>query len=184
MEEDRYFIDGHHIDLYHILEEDLLRFLYYMPLDFYPTPEARSKVTSPYLADLLIRIGSAIDIFFRKFIMKYKGLSEKSGIQVKFEKDLKWDHYKKLEPEIQLRLTSVGMNHIIYGTNSLEPFRGKGKSSSSVVWNDNDLDYDKFWWGCYNKVKHNGQFEKANLENVMQALGAYIILLCFPSFSS
>ena len=178
MEQDRYFTEGYHIDRYHILEKDLLEFLYYIPLDFYPTADARSHVTSPYLADMLIRIGSAIDIFFRNFIMKYPDIKEKSGIRVKFENDLNWNSYKALEPEIQLSQTNVGINHIIYGA-SLEPFWGEGKSSSRVKWNDEDLNRDKFWWDCYNKVKHNGQFEKANLENVMQALGAYIILISY-----
>lgn len=35
---DEYFENGYHIDRYHALEEDLLRFLDYVTLDFYPKP--------------------------------------------------------------------------------------------------------------------------------------------------
>ncbi len=181
MEQDRYFLDGLHIDRYRILEDDLLKFLYYMPLDFYPTADARSHIASPYLADMLIRVGSAIDTFFRKFIMAHQGLIKDLEIEIEFkpEEKYKWDDYRKLGSKLKFSQCNVGLNQIIYGTNSLYPFNGEGKSSNSVEWNDSDLNYDKFWWGCYNKVKHNGAFEKANLENVMQALGAYIILISY-----
>ena len=64
MPSDDYFEVGYHTDRFYELEEDLIKFLRFMPLEIYNTSEKREKVKSPYLADLLIRIGSNIDIFF------------------------------------------------------------------------------------------------------------------------
>jgi hypothetical protein len=68
MSNDDYFRKSYHIDRYHALEEDLLRFLDFIPLELYNSPAEREYIRSTYLADLLLRIGSNIDIFFKKFI--------------------------------------------------------------------------------------------------------------------
>jgi hypothetical protein len=64
MTTDEYFTKGYHVDRYHALEKDLIRFFEYLPLDFYANSEERKRIRSTYLADLLLRIGSNIDIFF------------------------------------------------------------------------------------------------------------------------
>jgi hypothetical protein len=69
MNQEGYLEQGYHIDRYHALEDDLLRFLDFVTLDFYPSIEERQKIKSLYLGDLLLRIGSNIDIFFRKIMM-------------------------------------------------------------------------------------------------------------------
>ncbi len=55
------------------------------------------------------------------------------------------------------------------------PFKGSGK-----LWQD-ITQRDKYWWNSYNKVKHNAEFEKANLDNVLQSLGALLILISYKS---
>ena len=96
MPSDDYFEVGYHTDRFYELEEDLIKFLRFMPLEIYNTSEKREKVKSPYLADLLIRIGSNIDIFFRKLIISYYMDIDNER---KFEKRnyLSVKDYKKLE---------------------------------------------------------------------------------------
>ena len=65
---DHYFQIGYHIDRYYELEEDFLEVLEYMPLEIYNTPDKRRDAKSIYLADLLLRMGSNIDIVFREMI--------------------------------------------------------------------------------------------------------------------
>ena len=40
------------------------------------------------------------------------------------------------------------------------------------------------WWTSYNNVKHNADLEKANLDNVLQAMAALFLLICFKKHSS
>ena len=68
---DEFFEKGYHIDRYHALEEDLLTFLDYVTIEFYPKPRNQRYIKSIYLADLMLRIGSNIGIFFDKFIESY-----------------------------------------------------------------------------------------------------------------
>lgn len=51
MPDDEYFKTGYHVDRYYELEEDLIKFLKFIHLELYDTPEERMKVKSLYLAD-------------------------------------------------------------------------------------------------------------------------------------
>lgn len=167
---DDYLDQGLHVDRYHSLENDLLKFLDFISLDSYKTGSERESIKSIYLADLLLRIGSNIDIFFRKYI---KSNSDSVCVQIKAEKpketDWNWADYKKLEAVLGLSGECV----VITPTGEkLYPFAESGKSWDQIVQSD------KYWWNSYNSVKHNADFEKANLDNVLQSLGALLILIC------
>ena len=43
---DEYFGKGYHIDRYHALEEDLLTFLDYVTIEFYPKPRNQKYIKS------------------------------------------------------------------------------------------------------------------------------------------
>lgn len=80
MDSENYLKKGYHVDRYHALEEDLLRFCDYISLEFYPSVDKRRAIRSMYLADLLLRIGSNIDIFFSKYISSNSHVKECSNI--------------------------------------------------------------------------------------------------------
>jgi hypothetical protein len=46
-----------------------------------------------------------------------------------------------------------------------------------INWNDNEQDNNPFWWKANNKIKHDRtqNFEKANLKNAYNAVGALLI---------
>jgi hypothetical protein len=174
MNSDDYLKKGYHVDRYHVLEEDLLRFLDFLPLELYPTQEERQKIRSMYLADLLLRIGSNIDIFFSKYILS--NLSIPVCITIATEKEHEfwnWGDFKKLEPNLHLSDVHV---EIIATRETIYPFRKEGYKNGDT-W-DNINRTEDFWWNSYNKVKHDGVFDKANLDNVVQALAALFLLTC------
>lgn len=165
-----YIEQGYHIDRYHALEDDLLRFLDFITLDFYPSIEERKTVKSLYLGDLLLRIGSNIDIFFRKIISSNKDdkdIKEIFGKKTKID----WNAFKKLEPLLRLSDSNV---EIISTSERLYPFRLGGKPDA-LPWDDNQVPLE--WWTSYNKIKHEGSFERATLDNAIQALAALFILI-------
>jgi hypothetical protein len=170
-----YFDKGYHIDRYHALEEDLIKFFEFMPLDFYTTVEERKRIRSTYLADLLLRIGSNIDIFFKKFIMSDGRCSVLS--EQKEEGNLTWKDYKKLEEILTLSQANV---KIIRTSETIYPF----KNNKGKVWNEiSQSDDNEFWWKSYNNVKHHGKIEEANLENVIDSLAALLLLICVKKHS-
>jgi hypothetical protein len=166
---DDYFEVGYHVDRYHELEEDLVEFLRFMPLEVNDSVEKRKSIKSPYLADLLLRIGSNIDIFFRKLITKkfQQITDEKKG------KFLSFNDYKKLENILTIRGAKLSTSdvRIIQTKEHLFPFKN---------WNNETPD----WWKSYNHVKHEAKFEEANLDNVIQALSALLLLISFQKNSS
>ena len=173
-----YLASGYHIDRYYVLEEDFLKFLRFLPLEFYPEYEHRLKIRSTYLADLLLRIGSNIDIFFRKYIITYHEIAEKAGIQKEADK-LSISDYKKLEPYLKLGNADVIINPISHLSDRLYPFRLRGELSGKA-WDEVTGSNDpNFWWRSYQEVKHNGIFDRANLDNVLQSLASLIILISY-----
>jgi hypothetical protein len=165
-----YFDRGYQVDRYHALEEDLIRFFNFMPLDFYTTSEERKRIRSTYLADLLLRIGSNIDIFFKKFI------SSDSGTELD-ERNLKWGNYKRLESNLNLARENV---RIIQTSETIYPF----KNAEGIAWNEiTEKDEHEFWWKSYNNVKHHGKINEANLENVINSLAALLLLICIKKHS-
>jgi hypothetical protein len=170
MNQEGYLEQGYHIDRYHALEDDLLRFLDFVTLDFYPSIEERQKVKSLYLGDLLLRIGSNIDIFFRKIIISNKDDQDFKEILGKRSR-IDWNAFKKLEPILELSEANV---EIISTSERLYPFRLGGKPEAEP-WDDESVTLT--WWNSYNKIKHEGLFDKATLDNVIQALAALFILI-------
>lgn len=188
---DEYFEKGYHIDRYHALEEDLLTFLGYITLEFYPQQQDRENIKSIYLADLMLRVGSNIGIFFDKFIESYMVSAKENDFQKKLEnskleefqkkfegiengkfKGWSWRDYKKLDPILDLsrkQVFLIPLNEKIY------PFRCNGRIDSKS-WTEIDADTE-FWWNSYNKIKHNAAFENANLNNVLQSLAALFLLI-------
>jgi hypothetical protein len=172
---DEYFAKGYHVDRYHALEEDLIRFFDYLPLDFYTNSEERRRIRSTYLADLLLRIGSNIDIFFKKFIMSDNRCIDLSAN--KDEETLNWGDCKKLEHILVLSNKYV---KIIRTSETIYPFKNPNGLSWDKITQSDD---NEFWWKSYNGVKHNGKIEEANLENVIHALAALLLLICIKKHS-
>ena len=192
---DIYFENGYYIDRYYAIETDLLKFLDYVTIEFYPRPSNRKYIRSIYLSDLLLRIGSNISTFFDRFIDNYL----KSGgklqhnlflsysshqtilreLKEKREKTgLYWGDYKKLEPILDLSnryVILIPLNEKIY------PFRDFKEGTKS--WTDIKSSEKDFWWNCYNGVKHNAMLEIANLNNVLHALAALLLLITRPEIA-
>jgi hypothetical protein len=192
---DSYFENGYYIDRYYALEEDLLKFFNYITLEFYPKPQNRRYIRSIYLSDLLVRIESNISTFFDRFIDNYlySGGTLQHSLWLSYsdhkmilreleatkeKSDLYWRDYKKLEPILNLA------NHyviLIPLDEKLYPFRDTRKGERS--WVDIKADEPVFWWNSYNLVKHNAKFNDANLNIVLHALAALLLLITRPEFA-
>ena len=151
------FRSGHTLKLFQILEDDLVDYLKYIPIDYY-LGDKREEIFSPKLSELLIRIGSQIDIFFRNWDIVQ---SHNPGVSIK---DLKFGNYKAINKNINLNdeiLIISATNEILY------PFKD---------WNKKDPS----WLTAYNNVKHNGfDYKKeGNLLNVIESLSALFLLNC------
>ncbi len=148
---------GYTLHLYQILEDDLVDFLKYIPIDYYPT-YTRNKIFSPKLSELLIRIGSQIDVFFRNW-----DIVRRNNASIAKEK-FKFGNYKVIERYIKLNGKEI---KIIATDEILTPFKD---------WTKND----PTWWKAYNNVKHDGFInkEKGNLFNVIESLSALFLLNC------
>lgn len=152
-----FFRSGHSLKLFQILENDLVEYLKYISIDYYKGDE-RQKIFSPKLSELLIRIGSQIDIFFRNWDIVH---SQNPSVNIK---KLKFGNYKAINKFINLNddlLIISETGEILY------PFKDWIKE-------------DPCWWTAYNKVKHNGfdYKECGNLFNVIESLSALFMLNC------
>jgi len=150
---------GHSIRMFEIIENDLVTFFRYIPPEYYDN-EDREKIISPVLVDLLIRIGSQIDIFFRNWDLVHELNPEKEIGKLNI------GNYKALEKKLYLEDQKV----FFLPTSEIKtPFKNWTK------W-----DKEKNWWNAYNLVKHNGyKFrEQGNLQNVIEALAALFLLNC------
>ena len=182
---DDYLKIGYHVDRYYELEEDFIEVLRYMPLEIYDTPQKRKEAKSTYLADLLLRIGSNIDIVFRKMIMssKYKIVYDskltkindkrkEEGKEPLKEVNLGFDDYMELENELGPNQKLSNHTVIVIQTQErLTPFKDWGSRHTPT------------WWSSYNKVKHHAELDEANLDNVIQALAALLLLVCINNHS-
>lgn len=187
MPDDPYFEVGYHVDRYYELEEDFLKALKIMPLEIYNTPELREKAISIYFAELLLRIGSNIDIILKKMIIsKYKTIyddklnkiNEKRKMGKKdpvTKTELKFEDYMELNEKCIIgfgrKLSDLDVT-IIQTNESIRPFKGWDKKEISV------------WWSSYNHIKHQADFDKANLQNVLEALAALFVLICINKNTS
>jgi len=151
------FKSGYTLRLYQILEDDLIDFLKYISIDYYQG-DNRKEIFSPKLSELLIRIGSQIDIFFRNWDIVQKNNSSKPMDKLRF------GNYKTINNNINLNDKKI---KIIATNEILTPFKDWTKTDPS-------------WWEAYNHVKHNGfvNKEKGNLFNVIESLSALFLLNC------
>lgn len=160
-------------------------------------PAAKSEyIKSIYLADLMLKIGSNISIFFDKFIEDHvisgdisitanlfsweesrknraelKEIKSKNLLNPRWQ-GWNWANYKKLEPILSLsdrHVLLIPLNETIY------PFKYNGKRTGKS-WIEIIASETDFWWNSYNKIKHNAAFRGANLNIVIQALAALFLL--------
>jgi hypothetical protein len=148
---------GYTLKLYQIIENDLVNFLHYIPIDYYLDDQWK-KIYSPILAELLIRIGSQVDIFFR-----YWDAVQSKNPGVPLDK-LNFGNYKAIDIILDDNDDNI---KIIATDETLKPFNN---------WKRKDLD----WWIAYNHVKHNGFDNKTegNLFYVIESLAALFLLNC------
>ncbi len=148
---------GYSLRMFQILENELVNFFNYIPIDYY-SGDKRKDIFSPRLSELLIRIGSQIDIFFRNWD---RVQSKNRGVPLA---ELKFGNYKAIDMILDDEDNNI---KIIATDETLKPFNN---------WKRNDPD----WWIAYNHVKHNGYENKTegNLLNVIESLSALFLLNC------
>lgn len=137
---------------YKMLESRFLESLNFVELDY-----ENYNVYSIEFANQLNSIGSELDLFF-KVASKF-GLDERKDIS---------DYYKKINeyyPDIKNQeIIIVDKKNM-----KIKPFE---------FWSKNKPSQSLKWWEAYNNVKHGRVLNKkeANLENVLNILGALFIL--------
>ncbi len=148
---------GYSLKIYRILEDDLVDFLKNITIDYYLGKD-REQIFSPKLSELLVRIGSQVDIFFRNWDIVQKNNSGKT------KDELNITNYKKIETEIHISHEKV---KILETDEVIQPFEDWQKKTQK-------------WWIAYNHVKHDGFDNKkdGNLLNVIESLAALFILNC------
>ncbi len=151
------FKSGYTLMLFQILENDVVDFLTYIPLEYY-LGDKRSEIYSPRLAELLIRIGSQIDIYFRNWSVVQQNNPTKKTEELTFQ------NYKSINNVYRLEEKEI---KILATDEIIKPFENWTKR-------------DPNWWASYNNVKHNGFFHKkeGNLINVIESLAALFLLNC------
>ena len=120
-------------------------------LETIPFSKENEKVWSPELVSLFVETGNLLDSLSRNLL----GGSERLNI-VDFENDL-----FKINS-----LLSINIIIYTYPLRVLTPF-------------ENYRTNEDGWWHIYNKLKHNriDNYEKANLVNIINALGCLFLLL-------
>lgn len=128
---------------------------------------------SENLADLLNLIGSAIDTFFRNMhrcptVSVRKEISDVQ-LRVSKRKNKKWNIYDFMDAYEPLYELSKNEVMVPFGLSSLgvrKPFENFGVRK------------EPSWWTAYNHIKHEyyDKITEANLGNVIDALGALLIL--------
>jgi len=122
---------------------------------------------SEALADILVLTGNSIDTFFRKMYQcpYIADISEIASIEKPiYERGI--EEYRKYESYYELSKNKVFVPPRIGDSDTLSPFSSFRKDESPS------------WWTAYNKVKHEyyDNLRKANLRNVLNGLGALLIL--------
>lgn len=162
---------GHTLMMFKNLENMVIEFLEYIPLEYYEKPEDRKKIISPKLGHLLINIGSDIDAFFRY----WKKVHEKNP-SVKIN-DLDFNNYKKIEEDLHLSDKEVILLHI---NKPIKPYNFYRWILKEGEKEDKEKIKEISWWAAYNHIKHQGCYKRdeGNLENVINALCALFIINC------
>ncbi len=88
---------GYTLRIYQILENDLVTFLNYIPIEYYKG-EKRKEIYSPKLSELLLRIGSQVDIFFRQWNLVHE-VYKKNYHKNKNDYLFSWDNIPGIDDE-------------------------------------------------------------------------------------
>jgi len=134
--------------------------------------DPRNNTTfSETFAELLMTIGSSVDTFFRTMSDCPQGLKAKSSVgNKKLSKNMNINDYRDIyEPFFELSQNRIVVPFGLGETQFLSPFEEFSNNQSPQ------------WWSEYNDVKHNyyDNIEKANLLNVLNSLGALLLLNVF-----
>lgn len=162
---------GYTLRIYRILENDLVNFLDNISIEYY-LGEERKKIYSPKLAELLIRIGSQVDIYFRNWDIVHETFKENNPEkQFNLEK-LYIEYYRDIERDGKIILSDKKIK-ILFTGEILKPFE---------FWTDKRY---PLWWKAYNNVKHQGfaYRKEGNLYNVIESLGALFLLNCVNEYA-
>lgn len=158
--------------IYCKLERDFIETTSYVALE-----TAHSEVWSEKFAELLLRLGSSVDSFFR-YMVKSKSLDNQENakklrekIEKKRQEKPKWspdvtDFRKTFDSIYQLSGVEVEADYGLTYYGKLQPFEDFDTKSP-------------VWWVSYNKVKHEmlEQLEtRATLGNTINALAALFVL--------
>ena len=145
-----------HWQYYRSLSEDLEKVSRYIEV----SPD-NFNVYSIELTRMLLAIGSEIDVVAKLLCEQVDQTSRPRNIV---------DYGEILLPQFP-NLVSVVVTIARYGI-------------SFTPWRDWTLDRRPQWWGAYNDVKHqrNVSFEKANLENTLNALAGLCVFNCYLYF--
>jgi hypothetical protein len=148
-------------DEYKFLEEDFVEYLRYVPLT-----NEHKDVWSLYLGDLLLRIGSILDSFFRRAIYS-PVLDNANSIS----------RYRALD-DFQI---NMGIYRELYNpfynlsSKKIYELRTFEQLTPFLSWSSDD---SPCWWKNYNHVKHDRFKNKkeAKLKSVLEALSGLFIL--------
>lgn len=149
---------------YLILEEAFLEFEKYIPFS-----DEHAQITSPYLDDLLIRICTSLESFFKaaSHCKIFDDIEEQSAL-VLIRNNPKNASIKIIEAIFNQYYTfsSKKVHHIypIY-KQFFMPYEN---------WNQ---DNSPQWWIDYNGIKHNGFITSVTYENVRNSLGALFLAI-------
>ena len=159
-----YFWSGASFDAYAIIEEDFLKILNVIPLE-----SGTLNYYSPRFGDILLRVGSNVDIFFREWLRtpelnkdpRVKRIKKKE-YNIKIYQDIFYDNYLKDE-----RVTVRQLSKDVI------PFsRWTDKSPPE-------------WWTAHNEIKHDGYSNRqsATLKNALRGLAGLFVLHCANRYS-
>lgn len=144
----------------------MLSILNYIPIDYY-LGSKRKDLFSPKRAELLIRIGSQIDTFFRNWNIVHEVYIENENKPLNDVYKLRFRHFRYIEVNKKIILSDKEIK-IMATDEIITPF---------LYWMN---DRYPLWWDAYNKVKHNGFIYNKNgsLLNVIESLSAMFLLNC------
>lgn len=162
------FLNGNSWHMYTRLEKEFIETISYVALEI-----NHRKVWSERFSDLLIRIGSSVDSFFR-YMVNSKSFDDQETVK-KLRGEIRrkpdWfpnmtDFRKTFEPIYKFSTVEVEAVYGLTFYDKLQPFKDFNKKTPP-------------WWHAYNKVKH-GMFEQlknsATLENSIEALAGLFVL--------
>lgn len=153
-----YFLSGMAYDTYSIIEEDFIRLTRVIPIE-----EQTLSYYSPRFGDILLRVGSSVDIFLRAWINCYLMDRDQEALKLRNKKFITIKDYHRVFYEKHLKDQRVYVRPLDKDT---VPFAGwTGKSPPK-------------WWTAYNNVKHDGFIRKdsAVLKHTLNGLAALFLL--------